>query len=115
MRNPSLSRLVALRAAAFALAAVAAAACTTTRPCSDAGDTAWPAKIKGDRHCEQKQFQGKWLNHGSYVQKHVNGKKALEGQFVEGKKNGLWVEYDDKGNKVRERRYENGVELSAKE
>jgi hypothetical protein len=95
--------------------ALAATSCSTSRPCADAGDTSWPLKIKGDRSCAQKKISGKWVNHGSYVQKHENGKLALDGQFVEGKKHGIWIEYNDKGEKVRERRYENGVELSSKE
>jgi hypothetical protein len=95
--------------------AILSASCTTTRPCSEAGDVSWASTIKGDRFCEQKRIDGRWVNQGSYIQKYPSGKIALEGSFVGGKKNGLWVEYDEQGNKIRERRYDNGVETSSRE
>jgi len=90
-----------------------------TRPCSEAGDVSWrtsltpDGKILGDKHCVQKQgADGKYRNHGNYRVTHPNGKTALEGRFDEGKKEGFWSEFNEKGEKVAERYFEGGVEKS---
>ena len=88
--------------------------CSTTRPCSEAGDVAWQNTIEGDRHCQQKKLKnGTWTNHGKFKQSYPNGKTALEGEFVEGQKNGYWTQYDESGKKKVERYYEKGVERSS--
>ncbi|MBC7693186.1 MAG: hypothetical protein H7222_15585 [Methylotenera sp.] len=90
-------------------------ACAThpTRPCSDGGDTSWTPPIKGNRQCYQvERPDGSVVNQGKYVEWHKNGNLALEGLFKEGKKDGLWIQYDDKGNRVAEKMFNNGVEVS---
>lgn len=90
-----------------------------TRPCSEGGDVSWrttltaDGKIIGDKHCIQKQgADGKYRNHGNYRVTYPNGKTALEGRFEEGKKEGFWSEFNEKGEKVAERYFEAGVEKS---
>jgi hypothetical protein len=89
-------------------------ACTsTTRPCTDAGDVSWPNSIKGDKRCYQRRdAEGKYVNHGKYYQYHLNGKIAVEGQFEDGRKEGIWIEYNEKGDPVVKKYYEKGVELA---
>jgi hypothetical protein len=91
-------------------------ACAVAKPCHLGGDVTWPNPIHGDRQCHQKLFSdGRWLNHGRFVQKHLNGQIALEGQFEEGRKQGRWIQYDEQGNRIAERTFENGVETGAKD
>lgn len=70
--------------------------------------------IRGDRRCQQKEMGGKLVNHGKFTQFYMNGKPALEGQFEEGRKTGIWIQYDEKtGEKIVEKYFERGVEMSA--
>ncbi len=90
---------------------------TSTKPCSSSGDTSWnppiPLEIKGNRQCHQaKQKDGKYLNHGKYVEWYKNGSIAIEGEFKDGKKDGVWVQYNEKGQKILEKKFRNGVEVS---
>lgn len=87
-------------------------ACSTTRPCSEGGDTTWNGEsLKGDKVCgQQPNREGLWVNHGRYIQKHNNGKVMIEGQYEDGKKQGIWSRYDETGNKTVEKYFENGVE-----
>lgn len=88
-----------------------ALACGTTKPCSETGDVSWDPPFKGDQVCYQKkQADGTFKNHGKYVRKHEDGKVAVEGQFVDGQRHGIWIEYDKKGSKVKERFFEHGVD-----
>ena len=85
--------------------------CAISKPCAEAGDTTWPTKIPGDAHCYQKkQPDGRWVNDGKYYLYSDDGVILLEGNFVAGKKDGIWVEYNEKGEKIREHQFENGVE-----
>ncbi len=60
--------------------------------------------------CEQKQLRdGTLVNDGQFQQWRKNGKIALEGRFENGKRTGVWSYFDESGNKIIERRYENGV------
>jgi hypothetical protein len=88
-------------------------ACSMTRPCTEAGDLDHIPKVKGDKVCYQReQPDGKFANHGAYIQRHMNGKIAVEGQFEDGRKVGYWHFYDDKGKKYAERFFtESGVEI----
>jgi putative SOS response-associated peptidase YedK len=96
--------------------------CTTspTRPCSNGGDTSWRSStakdgtLRGDKHClQRKGTDGVYLNHGHYsVTFPGSNKKALEGRFENGKKEGFWYEYNESGTRIAERYYENGVEKS---
>ncbi len=84
-----------------------------SKPCTDAGDLSWPEKFKGDKKCFQKKdTSGKYLNEGEYQHFASNGKLMLRGFFKAGKKNGMWIQYNDKGEAVVEKYYENGVEKS---
>ncbi len=52
-------------------------------------------------HKEQQFFPGKdgyVVFHGKAEQWYIDGSKKLEGQFVFGKKKGLWKYWDEKGN-----------------
>lgn len=40
--------------------------------------------------------------HGPYVSLHTNGKVAVEGQYTDGLRTGLWRTYDATGAKVEE-------------
>jgi len=92
---------------------ISGCALTRSRPCSKAGDTTWYPPITGNMQCYQsKAPNGDLINQGQFRQYYSSGGVALEGEFQSGKKNGLWVQYDEKGNRVLERWYENGVERS---
>ena len=98
----------------LALVAVLAAAGCASGPkaCQEGGDTSWYPPIKANKRCTQKQIDGKWLNHGEYKEWSTAGQVLLEGQFVKGKKEGLWIQYDESGKKVAQKWFENGVETT---
>lgn len=115
---PVLKRMAPVLSLAPAL--VLAACATTSRPCSGGGDVSWVSSrypggsIPGDKHCIQKPLSdGRYVNHGAFSVTFANGKLALEGRFEEGRKEGVWSEYDEAGNKVAERYFEKGVEKAA--
>ncbi|MBS1957876.1 MAG: hypothetical protein JST80_00245 [Bdellovibrionales bacterium] len=86
--------------------------CAIHKPCSEGGDITWNPKITGDKRCEQKEFSGhKMLNHGKFTQAYkTTGTIALEGQFDEGRKEGLWLYYGE-DTKLRSVKYfDRGVE-----
>ncbi len=86
--------------------------CSISRPCKEGGDTSWPTKVEGDAKCfRRQQPDGSIVNDGKYYVYNPDGIVLLEGQFTMGKKHGLWIEYDAKGERVRERVFKNGVEL----
>ncbi len=91
--------------------------CAITRPCSDAGDTSWIPKIMGDKKCTQKRrSDGKVVNHGPFLQSYgTTGKIALEGEFVEGLKQGIWLHYAEDGHLVAAKFFEKGVEKTPPE
>lgn len=72
----------------------------------------WSPKIAGDKRCTQKRARdGRMLNHGKYLQSHAsNGKIALEGEFFEGLKQGIWTQYAEDGRLVAVKYFEKGVE-----
>ncbi len=83
------------------------------KPCSDSGDASWPNKLSGDKKCYQKKdANGKFTNEGEFKQIDINGKVLLHGFFKNGKKDGLWTQYNEKGEKLLERYFEMGVEKS---
>jgi len=41
-------------------------------------------------------------------------KKQIEGTYSLGQKDGIWIEYDEDGNKTSEIRYKNGAEAPSK-
>ena len=92
------------------------ASCAGEKVCQKGGDTAWvnPANpIRGDKECTQKEDAGgRWINHGPYHQNYASGKIALEGQFVEGRRDGYWYQYDEEGNKILLKYYQDGIEMA---
>lgn len=90
---------------------------TGYKPCALGGDTDWfgiPKEKRGDSYCRQKLFGREYKNHGQYWLNNPKGKKILEGEFREGLKQGVWVQYDETGKKVAERTFENGAEIQAR-
>ena len=89
-------------------------ACSTSKPCEQAGDTAWVPPIRGNKRCFQKKLpNGQYVDHGKYVIWSEESKKLLlEGEFKDGRKEGTWIEYDEKGNKVRQRTFVDGAEIT---
>ena len=72
----------------------------------------WVPKIVGDKKCAQKSMpDGRSLNHGKFQQAYqATGTIALEGNFDEGKKSGIWLYYGE-DTKLRAAKYfESGVE-----
>ena len=52
--------------------------------------------------CVKLSAQGVPEMHGPMVSLHKNGKKAVEGQYENGKRVGLWVSFDEVGAKIEE-------------
>lgn len=88
------------------------AGCAVHKPCSEGGDISWNPKIVGDKRCEQKEFPGhKTLNHGKFKQSYQStGTIALEGQFDEGRKEGLWLYYGEDSKLRSVKFFDRGVE-----
>lgn len=85
---------------------------TSWKPCSDGGDTKWDPPVKGNMQCHQrKDERGEYVNHGKFYQYDGKGRVAYEGEFRDGKRQGTWVRYDDKGQKVEKKWYHKGIEL----
>lgn len=101
------------------LAGLAFTSCATGyKPCSAGGDintnfTGTPIDPKeiGNSYCLQKKGPGKtFLNHGRYQLYSKTGVLLGEGEFQEGLKEGTWIQYDMKGEKVAERIFLKGVD-----
>ena len=58
--------------------------------------------------CEKADSAGKPMRHGPYYKYHSNGQKAVQGSFVNGKANGLFVFWLPDGSKAEEKGYQNG-------
>ena len=86
--------------------------CALSRPCSSGGDVSWPGEFKGDKKCQKKKLKstGDEVNHGRYTAYFSNGRPGLIGSFYEGKKHGIWSQYNEKGEKILEKYYDHGVE-----
>lgn len=96
---------------AWATGLVLVACASTFKPCSQGGDVSWYPPVKGDMRCQQREDQsGRVVNHGSFRQLNAKGRVILEGAFEEGRKNGVWVQYNERGEKIAERYFEKGVE-----
>ena len=86
-------------------------ACVGPKPCASGGDVTWKPQVKGDRTCRQTlNEEGRWVNHGKFIQYDLVHKIRVEGMFKLGEKHGIWVEYDDTGKRKREVYFEEGVE-----
>jgi hypothetical protein len=99
-------------ALAAALVGLAAAGCASVyKPCSQGGDVKWNPPVKGDMQCQQREDRGgRVVNHGRFRQHDERGKTLLEGEFRDGRRAGVWTQYNERGEKVAERYFENGVE-----
>ena len=79
------------------------------RPCSEGGEPALEKSTRGSKQCEQlKDASGQWHNHGIYREWYLNGRLAIEGEYKQGKKQGKWTQWDDKGKLLFEKFYEDG-------
>ncbi len=98
---------------ALGLLAGLPACASGTKPCSQAGDVSWVPPLKRtDRRCAQRRLpDGKYVNQGRYEEFNEAGELVLEGQFENGKKTGLWTQYDGKNHRIAERRFENGIDV----
>jgi hypothetical protein len=90
--------------------------CVTVRykPCTNGGQPARDstAPFRGTKRCYQTVDEAGYLvNHGKYLEWHANEKIAVTGEYKLGKKTGRWMEYDEKGNKVLDKYYEDGKEV----
>lgn len=87
-------------------------ACAIHKPCSEAGDITWNPPIVGDKMCKQKKDpKGEYINHGPFKQIYQStGKIALEGQFTEGRKSGIWVYYGEDEKLKAVKYFDKGVE-----
>lgn len=85
------------------------------RPCSELGQPAREnSRVEAAvKKCFQiKDEKGQWVNHGKYYEWDESDKIVLTGEYKMGRKQGRWLEYDRQGNRVSDRHFENGVELS---
>ena len=87
-------------------------ACAISRPCSEGGDVSWNPKIVGDKRCAQKTLvNGRLVNNGKFQQAYQStGTIALEGEFDEGKKSGIWLFYGEDHHLVAAKYFDKGVE-----
>ena len=70
--------------------------------------------FRGTKSCFQRpDGEGGWVNDGKYLEKYPSEKIAVTGEYRMGKKNGRWIEYDEKGKKTSDRYFENGKEVPA--
>jgi len=85
------------------------------RLCGEGGQPAREILWKGDKQCDQvRDKQGRWINEGSYREFYSSGKRALQGEYKNGEKNGTWSEYNEDGKKISERYFVDGVEVPSR-
>lgn len=86
--------------------------CAIHHPCADGGDVSWEPKIIGDKRCTQKTDPtGITKNQGKFTQFYAStGKLALDGNFEEGRKDGIWLYYAEDGHLKSAKYFEKGVE-----
>ncbi len=53
----------------------------------------------------------RWIRHGFFVEYHENGTVASEGQYVDGKEDGLWRDFHPNGQPASEGCYREGKEV----
>ncbi len=87
-------------------------ACSITKPCAEGGDVSWSPKIIGDKKCTQKKLpDGKIVNDGPFKQAYQSTNEvALEGQFLLGQKQGVWLYYGEDRKLRSAKFFEKGVE-----
>jgi len=74
-------------------------------------DVLIPRKVEGEDNLTREN--GQYLAEGSpfegqFVDHHDDGKKSVEGQFVNGKQQGVWTFYHENGNRFRTGQYVDG-------
>jgi antitoxin component YwqK of YwqJK toxin-antitoxin module len=102
----------------FIIIASCVVSCATShkRPCTEGGQPAREGNIgfQGIKRCYQKEDKsGKVVNDGKYFEWYNSDKIALTGQYKLGKKVGRWIEYNEKGEKISDKYFdENGKEAN---
>ncbi len=96
----------------IALSVTLLASCAVRKPCAEGGDVSWNPKIIGDKKCSQKKLEnGKIVNDGPFKQSYLTTNQiALEGQFVLGQKQGIWLYYGEDRRLKSAKFFEKGVE-----
>jgi radical SAM superfamily enzyme YgiQ (UPF0313 family) len=89
-------------------------ACSITKPCSEGGDVNWSPKIVGDKRCAQKtKPDGSVVNQGKFTQYYGSSADvALEGEFVDGLKEGIWLYYSEKHQLISLKYFDKGIECT---
>ncbi len=93
-------------------------ACSFSRvkPCTSGGQPAREGESPsiGVKSCHQviDSVTGKALNEGKYYEWYENDALALEGEYRGGKKTGRWIEYDENGQRISDRYFLEGKEVS---
>jgi hypothetical protein len=59
--------------------------------------------------CTKAGRLGEPLMHGPYLGLYKSGKKRVEGAYLEGKRTGLWIAYDEQGGKLEELTFKNDL------
>lgn len=87
-------------------------ACSITKPCAEGGDITWNPPIIGDKKCSiKKNKDGKNILEGPFKQEYFSTHTiALEGQFEEGRKTGIWTYYGEDGKLKSVKYFDSGVE-----
>ncbi len=81
-----------------------ALACPTGTKQSGGKDTVFEATF-----CTKAGRMGEPLMHGPYLGLYKSGKKRVEGAYLEGKRTGLWIAYDEAGGKLEELTFDNDL------
>jgi len=97
---------------AILLSVTISTACSIHKPCAEGGDVSWNPKISGDKKCTQKKMpDGRIVNDGPFRQGYASTNQlALEGQFVDGQKQGLWLFYGEDNHLKTIKFFEKGIE-----
>lgn len=59
--------------------------------------------------CSKAGRLGELVMHGPYVGLYKSGRKQVEGAYLDGKRTGLWVAWDESGAKIEELTFENDL------
>ncbi len=88
--------------------------CSISKPCSEGGDITWNPVIKGDKKCTlKKNAEGKRVLDGKFEQTYATTNTvALQGQFENGKKAGIWIYYGEDSKLKAVKYFDHGVEIT---
>ena len=85
-------------------------ACSGENPCGEGLEAFGEPPPRGfELTCKRKGADGKWVQHGPQTRWHLNGKKAVETTWKEGKQDGVRTEWDQQGRKTKTTPYAAGV------